>query len=486
MQGRLSNLQVSINNVGERVVASTPPSTPTQTTERRNDDEDSKRGRFGWWEFENRYVPYILRTEKQDKFTAARMAEHVLLNKYLDILPKEINACHSFKAKYITDHEANLLNEINSQHSDFSFGHVPFKEGVDTAIALSDVKEFYGFLELSYNKLLEHKSNVTDRCGFFRINGQSVVPYTTLNNVKYVPVFYFQDEVETLELNIIQIDGWDLAYLKFCFQYHGIKNKYLETKICNVVSADEIRSHFPEDTSFEDYWIPKGYKESLRSRHENATHVNKDPRLQSSVEDSSKTIELNFRANEQVLSTTDQVLRTEQPISSPIPSPLPPISSLTLNSTSGNTQPQTLPAVLVTQPAVKLMPFKEFEISPNQSGPPYKVHKALIEQKYVTCINVKPYVFHELMCTLPEFVRNFYPELSHDKAQHVLQDGLKFTLYEGNQSHKELLWREGMSNPFGPVPLLLVKEIINRLPAIKFTMHNMTTGQQSAKRMRMN
>ena len=57
-------------------------------------------------------------------------------------------------------------------------------------LTLSGVKEFYGFLELSHNKLLENKYNAADRCGLPRINGEIVVPYTTLNNVKYVPVFY--------------------------------------------------------------------------------------------------------------------------------------------------------------------------------------------------------------------------------------------------------------------------------------------------------
>ena len=50
----------------------------------------------------------------------------------------------------------------------------------------------------------------------------------------------------------------------------------------------------------------------------------------------------------------------------------------------------------------------------------------------VPCINVRPYVFHDLMMTLPDFVRHFYPELSIEKARHMLQDILKVVVYKGN------------------------------------------------------
>ena len=54
------------------------------------------------------------------------------------------------------------------------------------------------------------------RCGFFRINGESVVPYTMKEGVKYVPLFYFEGETDHLKLKSDKVDGWDLAYLKFC------------------------------------------------------------------------------------------------------------------------------------------------------------------------------------------------------------------------------------------------------------------------------
>merc|ERR1712156_1348829 len=46
----------------------------------------------------------------------------------------------------------------------------------------------------------------------------------------------------------------------------------------------------------------------------------------------------------------------------------------------------------------KLTQIKEFPMEQSHQ-PPYKLQKALIDQKIVPCINVRPYVFHDLMMT---------------------------------------------------------------------------------------
>ena len=108
----------------------------------------------------------------------------------------------------------------------------------------------------------------------------------------------------------------------------------------------------------------------------------------------------------------------------------------------------------------------------------------------VPCINVRPYVFHDLMMTLPDFVRHFYPELSIEKARHMLQDILKVVLYKGNTGHQEILRGEGKCNQFDPVPLVLVKDIMNYMPQMKYMFNNIattTTGteQPTSKRARV-
>ena len=114
-----------------------------------------------------------------------------------------------------------------------------------------------------YKKLVMKKSNASDRCGFFRINGESVVPYTVREGVKYVPLFYFEGETDHLKLKSESVQGWDLAYLKFCCKVQGIRNELFSNEICSVVALEEIKGHFPAGTTFEDYWPAKGSIEAL-------------------------------------------------------------------------------------------------------------------------------------------------------------------------------------------------------------------------------
>ena len=92
-------------------------------------------------------------------------------------MPQEVNSCTSIRSYYLTDNESKLLNEINIKHTDCTFGKEAFTSK-DLVVRLKDAKEFYKFLDLCHKKLVQKKSNASDRCGFFRINGESVVPYT--------------------------------------------------------------------------------------------------------------------------------------------------------------------------------------------------------------------------------------------------------------------------------------------------------------------
>merc|ERR1719216_562261 len=109
-------------------------------------DEDSRKGRFGWAEFERNPIPYIFRAsgEKTEKYISVRMVERKLLNKFLSVLPTEVNSCHCIRSYYITDAEAKLLNEINIKHSDLSFGKEAFTTK-DLAVRMAEAKEFYRF-----------------------------------------------------------------------------------------------------------------------------------------------------------------------------------------------------------------------------------------------------------------------------------------------------------------------------------------------------
>lgn len=126
----------------------------------------------------------------------------------------------------------------------------------DLIVRLSDAQKFQQFLDVCYKKLTNY-STPNDKCGFIRINNESVVPYTVRDGQKMVPLFYFEGETENLKLKADSLSGWDLSYLKFCCKVQGIRNELFASETVAVISLDDIKSYFPQGTIFEDYWPNK-------------------------------------------------------------------------------------------------------------------------------------------------------------------------------------------------------------------------------------
>ncbi|XP_040580546.1 uncharacterized protein [Lepeophtheirus salmonis] len=517
-------------------------STSNNDTEKKL-DEESKKGRFGWCEFEKNYVPYIFR-HGDEKFTSVRMVERKFLNKFLSVLPPEVNSCHCIRSYYITDAESKLLNEINLKHTDCYFGKEAFTTK-DLVVRLKDAKEFYRFLDLCYKKLVLKKSNASDRCGFFRINGESVVPYTVTGGVKYVPLFYFEGETDHLKLKSDEVTGWDLAYLKFCCKVQGIRNELFASEVCRVVALDEIRGHFPQGTTFEDYWPAKGSIEPVNAQrvaagnwtqkppsappagHQQSHHhisqaqpppPQQQPKINNSVSANGTIMSPNYvaahaaarQAYESQLAAShhfqqfiraaaannpltslqrnnmNQILRSSSlssSSSSSNPHPAPPTSMGQHYITNNSSNSVSMPRSDRTFPG-KLTQIKEFSIEPS-SQPPYKLQRALIDQKIVPCINVRPQIYQDLMMTLPDFVRYFYPDLTIEEARYMLQNVLNVVLYKGNTGHQEILRNEGKCNLYDPVPLVLVKDIMNYMPQMKYMFASSMAAEPSSKRMKL-
>merc|ERR1712156_46182 len=524
-------------------------------------DIESREVQFGWGEFEKNPIPYILRVSggKNEKYASVRMVERKLLNRFLQVLPAEVNNCTCIRSYYITDSESKLLNEINLKHADNHFGKEAFTSK-DLVVRLADAKEFYRFLDLCYKKLVLKRSNASDRCGFFRINGESVVPYTMRDNTKYVPLFYFEGETDHLKLSSDQVDGWDLAYLKFCCKVQGIRNELFSADVCRVVALDEIKSHFPGGTTFEDYWPAKGSIEPVNhaqrvsagnwtqkpvsvvpQNHANAqhgvpaqnnsaqriptaTHSRQNYSSQQQTQQQSaamtsyaqqlNTVAAAAAAQRNYASTYEMLQRAQMGQAQAAAMTAAAVrqqQQLLAATYAGMTGTQAAQLQAAAQQAAaaqqsqhrsqsnghqsanndkafngKLTQIKEFPMEQSHQ-PPYKLQKALIDQKIVPCINVRPYVFHDLMMTLPDFVRHFYPELSIEKARQMLQDILKVVLYKGNSGHQEILRGEGKCNQFDPVPLVLVKDIMNYMPQMKYMFNNIASSatDSAAKRQRL-
>ena len=93
-----------------------------------------------------------------------------------------------------------------------------------------------------------------------------MVPYTANKNKikKYIPLFYLEGLSETdMDLNVDKVEGFDLAYLRFCCKVQGIRNELIAANSCRVVALDDIKEFFPSGTTFEDYWPAKSSLELL-------------------------------------------------------------------------------------------------------------------------------------------------------------------------------------------------------------------------------
>ena len=236
---------------------------PKKSEEKKgNIDDESLKGRFGWMTIHNVHIPYIFRHDEM-KYCAVRMVENKILNKYLSFLPSEITTCIAVRSYYITEIESKLFNEINIKHCDHQFGRDAFTVK-DLVVRVYDAKYFYKFLDTVYKKLVQKSSDPSEYCGFVRINGESVVPYTVKAGSKFVPLFYFEGETDTLKLKAEKIEGWELAFLKFCCKVQGIRNELFASDTCSVVSLDDVKQYFPKDTKFEDWW-PQKTAEPMRT-----------------------------------------------------------------------------------------------------------------------------------------------------------------------------------------------------------------------------
>ncbi|CAI6361089.1 unnamed protein product [Macrosiphum euphorbiae] len=204
---------------------------------------------FSWKTIGEYRIPYIMRIVygKHFKYVATRMAEYEVLEKYIiNIHSYVYTSCTPVIAYAITESEAKLLNDINKEH----YGNgkeFHLLAGKDYIVGLEDLHNFY-LIDLCYKKLeRNNNSGFEDICFFIRIdsNAHSCVPYYTQNGQKYLALFYFEGDTENLMQRAVQLENWDLAYLKFCWKIQGVKDKFFAIDSCSVIGFDDIKNLYP-------------------------------------------------------------------------------------------------------------------------------------------------------------------------------------------------------------------------------------------------
>ncbi|CAB0031130.1 unnamed protein product [Trichogramma brassicae] len=538
------------------------------------EDDESQKGRFGWTTFHDCHIPYIYRGK--EKYCPVRVLEVQVLNKYISHLSSDIFGCQCVNSYMITEAESRLLNEINNRHCENKFGRDQFTTE-DCIVRLVDAREFYIYLDICYTKLnsgsthsIMTSQKLPEKCGFIRINKESVVPYTVKDNLKYVPLFYFEGETENLKLKAEKLEGWDLVYLKFCCKVQGIRNELFSSETCSVISLNDIRSYFPPGTGFEDYWpnkvtdchlltnnksggswlkppimppitkknvsnsmsknminargaslqnmLPRGSLpiSTVQKASNQRSMVASHPSLPSNITSASSR---NNQLTQSVMNVQASVNGWNGLVSGQAPTyPLVsqantslmrmnPSMSLhnSLNSRSINNRGSTIPpqqygtypvtTIMQTPPLIRTNPHSNqphigesrgrpliiiAETHPSVNCPvqPYQIQKALIEDKLVPCINFKPYIYSELLMTLPDFVSEFFPTCNVDKCRQVL-DVLNVDLYQCNSTQMEMLLKNGKCSSLREeLPLIQVRSIMKYMPQLKYMLNQNSAASQ--------
>lgn len=150
-------------------------------------DSASARGAFGWTVIDGVNIPYLIRDDTM--YVAVRMVEVKLLSKYPSTYPEELQNKPPLMSHYVTNKEAKLLNEINTEHCAYEYGRQTFNSR-DLIVKLEDFIEFYNIVKKNFpesaTKLAKPKPPPVEG-GWVQVN-YTVVPYILRANSRFVPL----------------------------------------------------------------------------------------------------------------------------------------------------------------------------------------------------------------------------------------------------------------------------------------------------------
>lgn len=151
--------------------------------------------------------------------TQCRVPEQII-SQFSSSLTWSVFSCINIRSYYVTDKEAALLNEINSQHCDFFFGYESYTSK-DVVVCLQDVFTLHTFLQTS-SEIFQRglsKSSV-DWLGFVSISGSLVTPFvakpcaTTASARRFVPQSLIAHKVLLDKVQPVEMDEWDTSYIR--------------------------------------------------------------------------------------------------------------------------------------------------------------------------------------------------------------------------------------------------------------------------------
>ena len=139
-------------------------------------DADSKRGRFGWVEVKQVFLPVVYRGEARAKFISQRAVEKILISIFKEV-PSAALLCaevtdlfthfailhhHQVDAVQMTKAEADVYNEINQKHLSRKLGMEMFTTK-ERMVREAEVHNLLAFLDFS-EKRVANKGSVISSC----------------------------------------------------------------------------------------------------------------------------------------------------------------------------------------------------------------------------------------------------------------------------------------------------------------------------------
>lgn len=400
------------------------------------------------------FIPYIFRTidNCKQKFVSIRMAEQLFLSKYLSLLHSDVYNICGIKCSTMTETEAHLFNEINAHHWDYKFGKILFNCN-DLVITVFDASEFLNYLSFCYDKL-KHNRPYPKKIGFVKINKNAVVPYVIKNNNQYLPSFYFDGEL-TIKTELVK---WDFAYLKFCFNVQGIRRELYTSNSCTVVEFNCLKKMFPADTTFEEYW-PDAKQTGRLWNTKAFTQYSMSYKLKAPFSEHAtlpvfvSAENINFHKN------------LPKKINDPPPLiPIPPKASTT------NDLQNNLAILSISNEANGFIKIQELTNVPVN---PYKMSEIKLDNMIISSINQNPDPCDNCALILLEDFANVFCKSSDVCTIVKMFKALGVKMYLGNKLQMEVLRRNAKCKTIKDcVPLILLTDIRNYLPPIKYILKN--------------
>lgn len=121
---------------------------------------------------------------------------------------------------------------------------------------------------------------------------------------------------------------------------------------------------------------------------------------------------------------------------------------------------------------------EETNTSCSASNPMYKVQTTSVKDKSIRAINFRPFSISELLVSVDDLMKVFFPKVAMPNLQEVLQVVLKINLYAANSQQMKVLAENGMcQNVTDIIPLISIKDVDTFFPHLEYVLNKSAAAE---------